>query len=70
MPDDEVGNEFALEAKGDPEAMPEASPTPEEPTVAFIHQLAEEGLGKLGHHGPMDAMGVPRRWASLLRTTF
>jgi glutamate synthase domain-containing protein 2/CDGSH-type Zn-finger protein len=60
VPDDEVGNEFALEAKGDPEAMPEASPTPEEPTVAFIHQLAEEGLGKLGHHGPMDAMGVPR----------
>ena len=40
--------------------MPEPSPTPEEPTVAFIHQLAEEGLSKLGHHGPMGAMGVPR----------
>jgi glutamate synthase domain-containing protein 2/CDGSH-type Zn-finger protein len=34
--------------------------TPEEPTVAFIHQLAEEGLSNLGHHGPMTAMGVSR----------
>ncbi|PSW20110.1 glutamate synthase [Photobacterium sanctipauli] len=42
------------------EAMPIAEPTHEEPTVAFIHQLAREGLSKLGHHGPMTAMGVPR----------
>jgi glutamate synthase domain-containing protein 2/CDGSH-type Zn-finger protein len=42
------------------EGMPSASPTPEEPTVAFIHQLAKEGLRELGHHGPMGAMGVPR----------
>lgn len=42
------------------EGMPAARPTPEEPTVAFIHQLAEEGLENLGHHGPMGAMGVPR----------
>jgi glutamate synthase domain-containing protein 2 len=28
--------------------------------VEFIHQLAREGLSKLGHHGPMGAMGVPR----------
>ncbi|GAA5214780.1 glutamate synthase-related protein [Corallincola platygyrae] len=41
-------------------AAPVATPTPEEPHVAFIHQLAEEGLSKLGHHGPMTAMGVPR----------
>lgn len=40
--------------------MPVATPTPEEPTVAFIHQLAREGLSKLGHHGPMTSMGVPR----------
>ena len=39
---------------------PDAVPTPEEPHVAFIHQLAREGLSKLGHHGPMTAMGVPR----------
>ncbi|MFK7803764.1 MAG: glutamate synthase-related protein [Anaerolineae bacterium] len=40
--------------------QPEPAPTPEEPHVAFIHQLAREGLSKLGHHGPMTAMGVPR----------
>lgn len=39
---------------------PEPVPTAEEPHVAFIHQLAREGLSQLGHHGPMTAMGVPR----------
>ena len=34
-------------------------PTPEEPHVKFIHDLAKHGLSKFGHHGPMDAMGVP-----------
>ncbi len=34
--------------------------TAEEPTLEFIHQLAREGLSKMGHHGPMTAMGVPR----------
>lgn len=42
------------------EDMPVAQPTREEPTVAFIHQLAREGLSKMGHHGPITAMGVPR----------
>jgi len=37
-----------------------ASPTVEEPTVAFIHQLAKEDLSQFGHHGPMTSMGVPR----------
>lgn len=40
--------------------MPVAVATIEEPTVEFIHQLAKEGLSKLGHHGPMTSMGVPR----------
>jgi len=40
--------------------LPLAEPTIEEPTVAFIHQLAREGLSKMGHHGPMLSMGVPR----------
>ena len=40
--------------------MPVAIATREEPTVEFIHQLAREGLSKLGHHGPMTSMGVPR----------
>jgi len=39
---------------------PIAVDTIEEPTVSFIHQLAREGLSKLGHHGPMVSMGVPR----------
>jgi len=42
--------------------LPTAEPTSEEPTVAFIHQLAREGLSKLGHHGPMTSMGVPRHF--------
>ncbi len=33
---------------------------PEEPHVAMIRTLATEGLSKLGHHGPVSAMGVPR----------
>ena len=33
---------------------------PEEPYVGIIRQLATEGLSKLGHHGPVSAMGVPR----------
>ncbi len=53
-------------APGDPAPVPRsdvpvARPTPEEPTVARIHELARDGLSKLGHHGEMGAMGVPRK---------
>jgi len=34
--------------------------TVDEPHVKFIRKLADEGLTKLGHHGPAAAMGVPR----------
>ena len=34
---------------------------PIEPYVEFIQELAKNGLSKYGHHGPMDAMGVPRQ---------
>ncbi|TAN05988.1 MAG: glutamate synthase [Rhodanobacteraceae bacterium] len=44
----------------DENAAPEAVPTAEEPTVAFIHRLAREGLSKMGPYGEMAAMGVPR----------
>ncbi len=41
----------------------------EEPYNAHIQRLAREGLSKLGHHGPVSAMGVPLtelpRWADL-----
>jgi glutamate synthase domain-containing protein 2 len=40
---------------------PAAVATAEEPTVARIHALARDGLSKLGHHGEMGAMGVPRK---------
>ena len=48
---------------------PKAIPTPEEPTVARIHDLARNGLTKTGHHGEMGAMGVPLtelpRWTDI-----
>ncbi len=53
---DDVGKAIAPPT-GD---MLKAEPTPEEPTVAYIHELAAHGLKKTGHHGPMGAMGVPR----------
>jgi len=51
---------------GDPAPIPKfeipvAIATPEEPTVARIHELARDGLSKLGHHGEMGSMGVPRK---------
>lgn len=46
--------------KQEPNKIPVATVTVEEPTVAFIHQLAREGLSSMGHHGPMTSMGVPR----------
>ncbi|MGB5510777.1 MAG: glutamate synthase-related protein, partial [Woeseiaceae bacterium] len=33
---------------------------PIEPHVKLIRKLADEGLTKMGHHGPSGAMGVPR----------
>ncbi len=56
---EQVGTEGPGASSKEGEA-PVASPTPEEPTVAYIHQLAREGLSKVGHHGPMTSMGVPR----------
>ena len=57
--DDQVG----LAGPGltaDSAAAPVAKATVDEPTVALIHQLARDGLTKVGHHGPMTSMGVPR----------
>ncbi len=43
--------------------------TIEEPSTRLIHQLATDGLAKVGHHGPVSAMGVPApdlpRWDDL-----
>lgn len=59
LPKDAAGQEMKIEAEA-ADAMPEAKATPEEPHVALIHQLANDGLEGLGHHGPMAAMGVAR----------
>ena len=53
----DIGKAIAVSASSDA-LKPQA--TPEEPTVEYIHELAENGLNKVGHHGPMAAMGVPR----------
>ncbi len=34
---------------------------PEEPHTQYIQHLAEHGLSKVGHHGRVSAMGVPRQ---------
>jgi glutamate synthase domain-containing protein 2 len=34
--------------------------TPEEPHTHYIQHLAEHGLSEVGHHGRVNAMGVPR----------
>ena len=34
--------------------------TVDEPHVKLIRKLSDEGLSKVGHHGPAAAMGVPR----------
>ncbi len=57
--DDQVGKE-GPGLKPETSELPVATATTEEPTVTFIHQLAKEGLSKLGHHGQMTSMGVPR----------
>lgn len=58
---DQVGYEAPEQnQEQEKDSQPSAVATQEEPTVEFIHQLAREGLTKLGHHGPMVAMGVPR----------
>ena len=56
---EQVGSE-GPGVQADESGLPQARATREEPTVELIHQLAREGLDKMGHHGPMTAMGVPR----------
>jgi glutamate synthase domain-containing protein 2/CDGSH-type Zn-finger protein len=46
--------------KGVDEAGKGVKPTPEEPTLKRIHDLARHGLECLGPEGEMVAMGVPR----------
>lgn len=57
--DDQVGKE-GPGVKTSASDGPIVTATEAEPTVEFIHQLAEKGLEEMGHHGPMTSMGVPR----------
>ena len=41
-------------------AFQDPTGTADEPHVTFIRALADEGLSRVGHHGPAAAMGVPR----------
>ena len=41
-------------------AYQDPHPLPEEPHVRFIRELASYGLSRIGSHGPVAAMGVPR----------
>lgn len=59
FPAEQVGKEGPGPTENAAEA-PSAKATTEEPTVAFIHELARNGLKEMGHHGPMTSMGVPR----------
>ncbi|MEQ8209183.1 MAG: glutamate synthase-related protein [Lacipirellulaceae bacterium] len=58
--DSETDSEESKSDEGSDNEMPKAKATSEEPTVEFIHALARDGLEKMGHHGPLAAMGVPR----------
>ena len=55
---DQVGAEV-ISVQSSTAQSNEAESTPEEPHVAYIHELAKNGLSKVGHHGEMDSMGVP-----------
>jgi len=56
---DLIGKEGPLKKK-DTNTIPLGVNTLEEPSLAFIHQLAKDGLNEFGHHGEMTSMGVPR----------
>jgi len=64
VPADRVGTAYSVvsDANGpEPDdAMPTPHPTPEEPNVVLIHELAEHGLDRVGPEGTLAAMGVPR----------
>ncbi|NQU57335.1 MAG: CDGSH iron-sulfur domain-containing protein, partial [Rhodospirillales bacterium] len=57
------GTHASLPAGGEAAPAPTSNmvtPTLEEPTLKAIHELARDGLSKVGHHGEMGSMGVPR----------
>jgi len=55
---EQIGKELVSESNNQTN---EVAATPEEPHVAYIHELAKHGLTQVGHHGEMGAMGVPTK---------
>ncbi len=45
---------------GPEDTIAPVAPTPEEPGVQRIHELARHGLERAGRHGELVPMGVPR----------
>ena len=52
---------LVLDGGKDSSNMPDRIPTPEEPTVKQIHNLARNGISKIGHHDANCAMIVLRK---------
>ncbi len=52
---------LVLDGGKDSSSMPDPIPTPEEPTVKQIHNLARDGISKLGLHEANCAMIVLRK---------
>ena len=60
IPDDVEELEVGAMQDDSDDGPPAPKNTAEEPSVEFIHQLAEQGNKASGYHGPTVAMGVPR----------
>jgi len=62
--EDQIGTEYIVEANNQDKVKEKKIDIPkstaDEPTLSFIHQLAQDGLKTLGKHGEMTSMGVPR----------
>lgn len=57
-----IKEEHASQSNRSDSVQPAANKqAPVETHIEFIQALAKDGLEKFGHHGHMDAMGVPRR---------
>ncbi|MGP0630058.1 glutamate synthase-related protein [Nitrospina sp. 32_T5] len=58
--DGEEGQEADADSQNESDAGESGvKPTKEEPTVKYIHELAQNGLERVGPHGEVAAMGVP-----------
>jgi len=57
--DDSMVGKVGIEPSTEHTNAPTVDTTKEEPKIVGVHELARDGLTKLGHHGTMGAMGVP-----------